>query len=216
MAFTTTTLTAAMAETDTAIKITAATGFVAGDYVKIDDEFMQIISGYNGTDLTVKVLRAQNGTTRTAHAIKANVVTAPVSQTAVSDWTGPNAAVTTSYALAARRRKVISYGAAGAIALPNAGEDVLAIINGTVAFAMTLANPTADMDGSELLVASNGKAAHTVTYSAGLGNAGAGYTVATFTTGAQQTLALIAINSIWQQRQSQFSGTLTAIQIALA
>jgi hypothetical protein len=72
------------------------------------------------------------------------------------------------------------------------------------------------MDGCMLTIASNGKAAHTVTYSAGLGNAGAGYTVATFTTGAQQVLALMALNGIWCQAQSQFSGTLTAILIALA
>jgi hypothetical protein len=177
---------------------------------------MQIVASYNGTDLAIPVIRGQNGTTVLAHAVTANVVTAPISSVAASDWLGPNASVISPYALSARRRKVVSYGAAGAITLPAGGEDVLAIINGTNALAMTLANPTKDMDGSELLIASNGKAAHTVTYTAGLGNASTGYTVATYTTGAQQVLALIAINGIWCQRQSQFSGTLTAILIALA
>ena len=216
MAFTTTTLAAACAATDTLISVTSATGFAANQYVKIDQEFMKIANSYTTGTLIPLQGRGQNGTVVVAHAITANVVTDAISSTATSDWTDPNASVIVSYPLSALRRKVTSYGVAGAITLPTSGEDVIAVINGTSALAMTLANPGKDIDGCFLYIASNGKAAHTVTYTAGLGNASTGYTVATFTTGAQQTLALMALNGIWQQAQSQFSGTLTAILIALA
>lgn len=209
MALTTTTLSAAVVVTDNTIKVTSATGFVAGMLIVIDQEAMQVAQSYS-SGTTIPVLRGRDGTVTAAHPITANV-----NVELASDLAGPIAQAVTQYPMG-RYRVVTSSTAAGAIALPPTGADGLWILNGTVAKAMTLANPTKDMDGSLLWIASNGKAAHTVTYSAGLGNAGAGYTVATFTTGAQQTLTLLAINGIWQQAQSHFSGTLTAILIALA
>jgi hypothetical protein len=211
MALTTTTLSAACAVGDEQITVTSASGFAMNSYVQVDNEFMQITSTYNGTATIVPVRRGVNGTLPIAHPSGANATAGTG-----SDFGNPNASVSTAYALAGRRRKVESYSAAGAITLPASGEDTVAIINGTNALAMTLANPGKDQDGSLLYIASNGKAAHTVTYTAGLGNASTGYTVATFTTGSQQTLSLMAINGIWNQAQSQFSGTLTAILIALA
>jgi hypothetical protein len=216
MAVTTTTLAAAMAITDIQISVTAASGFAANQFVLIDQEWLKIVSSYNGTATIIPVLRGQNGSVVAAHAITANVVTDAISQVASSDWANAAASVTTSYPLSGKARVITSYTADGAITLPQAGTDQIAILNGTTQWDMTLANPTKDMDGTFLWVVSNGKAAHTVTYTAGLGNASTGYTVATFTTGSQQSLALMAINGIWMQQQSQFSGTLTAILIALA
>jgi hypothetical protein len=215
MALTTTTLSTACGSGDTQLTVTSASGFAANQYVLVDQEWFKVLNSYTSGTI-IPVLRGQNGSTVSAHASGANCITDAVSATASSDWANAAPSVTTSYPLSGRARVVTSYSAAGAISLPTAGTDAVAIINGTNALAMTLANPTKDMDGTLLWIPSNGKAAHTVTYSAGLGNAGSGYTVATYTTGAQQTLALMAVNGIWNQSQSQFSGTLTAILIALA
>ena len=102
-----------------------------------------------------------------------------------------------------------SYSATGAIALPLPGADAVAILNGTSALAMTLANPTKDMDGCVLYVVGNGKAAHTITYTAGLGNAGSGLDVGTFASGAQLCQSFIAANEIWCSLPSIFGGTQT-------
>jgi hypothetical protein len=65
------------------------------------------------------------------------------------------------------------------------------------------------------MIVGNGKAAHTVTYTAGLGNSGANYDVATFTTGGQNAMFLVAANAIWVPLSS-FTGTLTAMVPAIA
>jgi hypothetical protein len=209
MALTTTTATAAIAATDNQITVASATGFGPGYQLKVNAEVMKVSTGYvSGT--TIPVLRGLSGTATQAHAVTSNVVAGVPGDFAES---APVGAV--NYP-AIRVRIVRSYNAAGAIALPTPGNDMLAIINGTVARALTLAAPTTDMDGDEMVIVANGKAAHTVTISGGIGAAGSGYTVATFTTGAQQTLALLACNGAWCQKQSHFSGTLTAILIALA
>lgn len=209
MALTTTTNSVAIAATDLSITVASATGFAAGSTVLVNGEWMQVTKAYT-TGLVIPVLRALNGSSRLAHAVTSNVTVGLGSDFAQGAPQG-----TLAYPKI-RVRQMLSYNAAGAITLPTPGNDMQAIINGTVARAMTLANPTKDMDGDFLWIYSNGKAAHTVTYTAGLGNAGAGYTVATFTTGAQQALSLVALNGVWQQQQSHFSGTLTAILIALA
>ncbi|HMF61454.1 MAG TPA: hypothetical protein VK595_13830, partial [Vicinamibacterales bacterium] len=121
-----------------------------------------------------------------------------------------------NYPLAGRAVNITSYTAAGAIAFPTDGTDLRVILNGVVALAMTLAVPTVDMDGSILTIVGNGKAAHTVTVAGGLGAAGAGYTVATFIVGSQQSLQVIAANAVWVPLPSAMSGTLTALLVALA
>ncbi len=209
MALTTTTCSAAIAASDTSLTVASATGFGPGYYLKVNAELMRVATSYV-SGLAIPVIRGVNGTYSQAHAITSNVTAGLPSDFADA---APQGAVSYPFI---RVRQSRSYNAAGAIAVPTPGNDMFAVINGTTARAMTLANPTKDQDGDMLIIISNGKAAHTVTYTAGLGNAGTGYTVATFTTGSQQTLSLIAVNGIWCQLQSQFSGTLTAILIALA
>jgi hypothetical protein len=62
---------------------------------------------------------------------------------------------------------------------------------------MTLANPTKDMDGSMLYIVANGKAAHTVTYSAGVGNGGGTMDVGTYNATEATGCALMAVNGFW-------------------
>jgi hypothetical protein len=103
MSLTRTTLAAACAAGDRSIKVASATGFLAGRKIVIENEQTQIES-VDGT--TIKLgIRGQNGTKDEAHNIKAPVV---VSDGTVGDFpsVGPNQKLT------------VTYGAAGAIAVP--------------------------------------------------------------------------------------------------
>lgn len=210
MALASTTLSSAVVVTDNTIVVASATSVAAGRIVLIDNEYMQVAQTYtSGT--TVPVLRGRDGSVTAAHASSANVTHGLASDFALPP-TGVSASVTTSPTVSFTKA---SYSAAGAIAF-GAAMWTTAIINGTSALAMTLANPTKDQDGIILAIVSNGKGAHTVTYTAGLGNAGSSYDVVTYTTSAQQSLVVIAANGIWVQFQSPMSGTLTSLQTAIA
>ena len=205
-----TTLSASCAVGDTSIVVTSATGFSAGYVVRVGDEMMRVGGGYNGTATIVPVIRGQDGTLVSAHAVSTGVVCG-----VGSDWATTNGAqVAVQYPLAGKTRRVSTYGAAGAISLPVAGTDEIAVINGT-AHAMTLALPTKDLDGSILWIVGDTGAAHAITIASGLGGAGSGYTVATFDGTGQCCIGLIAINSIWVPLNSPLSGTLTAIDVAV-
>lgn len=209
MALAETTLSAACAIDDRQLVVTSATGVAAGYLVRVDGELFQVTKGYVPASTLVPVLRGQSGTVATAHGVTARVVVG-----AAADWaqtTPPQA--TSAYNIAGRARIVSSYGAAGAIALPQAGADALALMNGTNALAMTLAVPTKDLDGSVLTIAGNGGAAHTVTIAGGAG--GGALVTATFDASNKCNLSFMAVDEIWVPYPSPLSGTLTSIDVAL-
>lgn len=73
MAYATTTLSAAVAVTDTSIIVASATSFAIDNRIIIDGEEMRVTKAYtSGT--TIPVLRGQNGTATTAHASGAGVM----------------------------------------------------------------------------------------------------------------------------------------------
>ena len=208
MALATTTLSSAVVVTDTSIVVASATSVAAGRLVLVDGEFMQVTQDYvSGT--TVNVVRGQNGTVTAEHAASANVT-----HGAAADFTVPSAG-TSNLKPGVIPFTTTSYSAAGAIAF-GAAQWTTALINGTGALAMTLANPDSSQDGLILAIVANGKAAHTVTYTAGLGDAGSGYDVGTFDGSGQCCMLLTAANSIWVPLPSPMSGTLTAIDVAIA
>jgi hypothetical protein len=208
MALTTTTNSAAIAAGDNSLTVASATGFSAGKIVKVNAEFMQVRKDYaSGT--VIPVSRGLGGTLSQDHAITSNVTVGDGQDFANG---APQGVIPYPFI---RVREFKSYNAAGAITLPTPGNDMVALINGTVARALTLANQTKDQDGYELIIIGNGKAAHTVTYTAGLGNGGSGYDVATFDTGGQNLIRLIAANGIWVLA-SPMTGTLTAAVPAIA
>jgi hypothetical protein len=190
MSLTTTTLSSAVGQTDTSIVVASATSFVANMFVKVDDEIMQIAKNYS-SGTTIPVQRGVESSKQTTHVSGANVTIF-----LASDESGAAAQTVTQFS-AQRSRRVVSYGAAGAIALPNAGEDVVAVINGTSGLAMTLAAPTKDLDGCMLYIVANGKAAHTVTITAGIGAGGSSMDVGTFATTEQTGCCLMAVNGAW-------------------
>lgn len=191
MALNTTTLSSAVAVTDTSIVVASATGAAAGTNVRIDDEVMLIAQSYvSGT--TIPVIRGVGGTATLAHPATANVVFF-----LGSDETSQGAQTVTQWPIAGKARPVASYSASGAIALPAPGSDAIAVLNGTSTLTMTLAAPTKDMDGSILWIVANGKAAHTVTVSAGLGGGSTSSDVGTFSASYAGGCALMAVNGGW-------------------
>jgi hypothetical protein len=113
------------------------------------------------------------------------------------------------------QRRIVSYSASGAIAMPNAGEDLVVFLNGTSALAMTLADPGKDINGSLLFVAAGGAAAHTVTSASGIGGAGSNYDVLTASGTGTPGLVLLALNGVWVNIGS-IAGTLTNVAFAIA
>jgi hypothetical protein len=209
MALTTTTLSAACNPTDVQISVTAATNFAAGNLVQIDNEFMAIANSYvSGTKVPVR--RGINGTTVSTlvHPSGANATTGTG-----SDFASPNASVIAAYALSARRRRVTSYSAAGAIDLPTAGEDVVAILNGATGFDYTVAAPGKDLDGSLIVILSNvGATSNTVTFTGGLSGAGSSYDKITFNSTAPVCVTAYAANGLWISPSAvAIAGTVTSL-----
>ena len=202
MALTTTTLSSAVAIADNAIVVASATGFAAGNLVLVDQEVMQIAKTYvSGT--TIPVLRGQDGSVTAIHRATANVTTF-----LASDESGPSAQAVTQWPVAGKGRKVVSYSATATVAAA-AGEDLVLVLNGTTAIPLTLTAPTKDMDGTVLIVVGNGKAAHTITISGGIGAGGTGLDVGTFATGAQLAQSFIAANGVWVALPAFYGGTQT-------
>ena len=191
MALVNTTLGAAVAITDNVIVVASATSLAAGRIIKIDGEYLKINQAYtSGT--TVGVTRGQEGSVTAAHQSGANVMTA-----LASDLAAAPASVNESVLNAGQMSvTTTSYSAAGAIAF-GLSQWTVAIINGTSALAMTIANPTKDQDGCYLHIVANGKAAHTVTYTAGIGNGGASFDVGTFSATLAMSSLLVACNGFW-------------------
>lgn len=208
MALVRTTLSAAVAVNDSSISVASATSIAAGRLIVVDDETMQVQSSYvSGT--TIPVLRGRNGSATKAHVTGSGAVHGDAADFANP---APQAQISVNRAIG-RMRETVALNASGAIGLPTPGTDRVAILNGTTVIAGTLASPGLDQDGDILYIVGNGKAAHTVTYTGGLGAGGTNLDVLTFAAGAQQCVAVIAANGIWVPLPSVLAGTLTNITV---
>ncbi len=211
MSLATTTLSSAVATTDNSIIVASATSVAAGRLVVIDQEVMQVAQNYT-TGTTVPVLRGRDGTPTAAH-----VKTANVTHGLASDFALPASQTTVTYPLV-RARQIVSITATTAtLVLPNAGEDMLVILNGTAAITLTIPVPTKDMDGCMLVIVSNGAAQHIPTFTGGVGGAGSSYDA--FTYNATGTVALIAFacNGTWVMPAAPaLTGTVTNITAGVA
>jgi hypothetical protein len=193
MAFTSTTLSTAVAIADKQIVVASATGFAVNQLVKIDQEIMLVAKSYvSGT--TIPVLRGQAGSATSAHVKTANVVTDAVTD---NIWASSPVGGTSVWSPVDRAVTITSVSATSSLTLPTDGSDMRVILNGTSVITLTVPVPTVDMDGVMLTILSNGAAAHVITFTSTLNNAGAGYT--SFTNNASGTMALIvyACNGFW-------------------
>ena len=209
MALVETTLSSACGLTDSTIVVAAATSFAVGRLVYVDGEMMKVSQAYDGTSTTVPVLRGLDGSTQLAHVTSARVVHGLSSDFVVAPGQ------TVSFPSTGRTREIRSYTASGAITMPTAGNDMLAILNGTSVLTMTLADPTLDLDGCILYVGANGVAAHTLTNTTGFGGAGSNYDVLTWNGTGTAIVALMALNERWHLFPG-VTGTLTNEAAALA
>ena len=212
MALVATSNSAAVSATDTEITVASATSVAAGRLIRLNEEWMKVQSGYS-SGTTVPVLRGVNGSVTAAHEVSSILVHGDADDFD-TDPDGVPEAVTVP---AQRGRRIRSYTAAGAITLPKAGEDMVAIINGTSTIAMTVAAPPADIDGSILYVFGNAKSASTVTFASGVGNAGSSYDVITLQNAGNVGVMAIALNGFWNiPAAPAITGTTTAIGVAIA
>jgi hypothetical protein len=203
MALVRTTLSSAAALADKSIVVASATSVAAGRVVRIDQEDMIVTKDYvSGT--TVPVLRAQGGTAQVAH-----VATAGVVHGLASDFDDPAAQTSTTYPTQ-RATLIRSITATGTLDLPPAGSDLRLILNGTSVIALTIPVPTVDMDGTKLTITSNGAAAHTLTFTGGLGGAGGSYDIITINATAPTSFEFMAANALWTAIcQPAMGGTVT-------
>ncbi len=212
MALYETTLAAACAIDAKQIVLTSGATVAIGNEIRIDGEIFKVTKGYVAGATIVPVLRGQDTTIAQAHSILARVVGGTQSEFAT---TNPPQTVG-NYVIAGRARVVSSYGADGAIALPQSGADALVLLSGTVALAMTLAVPTKDMDGTILSIACIGTGAHVITVAGGISGS-ASLATATFEASpAKCVLVLIALDEKWALYPGPVSGTLTSLDIALS
>lgn len=216
MALTNATLASACAASDSVLVLSASTGVSAGLKIECDGEVFQVASNYTtaGNGVNVPVLRGQNGTYAFAHPSGAKVRIGAASD---SDWGTQSPQTQTQYPNV-RARTVASYSASGAITLPNPGADAVAYLNGTSVLAMTVAAPATAQDGSLLYIASNGAAAHTVTFAGGLSGAGSSYDVITVNATAPVLLGpFMAVNGLWQAAVAvPMAGTVTNVTATVA
>lgn len=211
MALTSTTLSTAVAVNDVSIVVASATGFAAGYDVLVDAEVMKVAQNYtSGT--TIPVLRGRSGTVQKAHVASA-VVTVGVS----SDFPQPNPGAQAVAYDAFLSRSYASYSAAGAIALPQAANELaIRVILGTSTLAMTVADPSKAIDGALLLIVSAAKSQSTITFATGIGNSGSSYDVLTLQNAGDPALLFVACNGVWCFAGGVLTGTSTALSAALS
>jgi len=205
MALATTTLSVAVALTDTSITVASATSVAAGRLVLVDQEMMKVMQSYvSGT--SVPVQRGIDGSATVAHKITANVT-----HGAAADFANPSAQEVVTYQ-ASRAVVVQSITATSTLTLPAAGTDLRVILNGTSAITLTVPVPTKDMDGTTLMIIGNGAAAHVLTFTGGLSGAGASYDVVTVNATAPIAMQCVACNGLWNAFAAiPIAGTVTNI-----
>jgi hypothetical protein len=207
MALYETTLASAAAIDARQLVLTSGASVAIGDTIRVDGELFQVAKGYVAAATIVPVLRGQGGTVATAHGILARVVGGNAAD--FNQQTSPQENVL--YPIAGLARTYASYGANGAIDLPPAGNIRFALLNGTVALAMTLAAPTKDLDWTQLVIAGAGAAAHAVTIT---GLTGGSLTALTMDATGKGIISLMAVDEQWVPFPSPLSGTLTTIDVA--
>jgi len=103
--------------------------------------------------------------------------------------------------------------------LPLPPPDCIAVVtvNGTAAVTLTIPVPTKDMDGTILILLSNGVAQHVYTFTSGLGGVGSGYTTVTPASAARGSIMVVACNGFWNAISGPgWSGTVTKVTAAMA
>lgn len=192
MAITKSTLASAMTASDLIANLTSASGVAAGNFLKIDSEYMVVDRSYvSGTAVPV-FKRGDQGSAVVAHnalAICSNGLFSDLSALAAG-FDAPEPGL---------NRPIATYSVDGAITVPTV--DTVVVLDKATAAAMTLAAPTADLDGMILTITSTTAVVHVITATSLIadGTSGSPHTTITFTTGYKgQGCQLMALAGLWQ------------------
>jgi hypothetical protein len=214
MAFASTTLSAAQGLNDTTVLLASLTGVSVGGLVKIEGEFEKVLEVPAAATTPVRVLRGQEATAQVAHATGIRAVFGLTPSAAGGDWVSPVPGELVPN-LINRKTVTKEYAAAGAIALPTPGSNMIALILGTAALAMTVAAPSLGQDGDTLTIVGVFAAAHTVTFTTGLGGVGATADVVTMAAGQKMAIEAVAGAGSWQHK-SLVAGAATVAGAGIA
>lgn len=208
MALAETTLSSACNAIQNFILVASATSIVAGRKVVIDGEVMEVRKDYvSGT--TVGVLRGREGTQQVAH-----ISGVRVTHGEGADFADPGVGVPTNYPAAGLTVERRSYSGTTTIDLPRPGTYLDITLVGA-AGAFTVPVPTKDLDGCRIAFSSDTAAAHTVTFTGGLGGVGATADVCTFKADQKQAFEVIARNETWAQLGGLVAGAASVAGVGL-
>lgn len=186
MALTRTTISAAVSADALIIPVTSATGFAAGNFLRVDNEFMQVVS-VSGSNVSVRS-RGDFGSAAVAHNILA-----PATTGLTSDL--PDFPVGQVAQVQPEGQTIVTASVDGALSIPN--QNTLVLVQKAGVCAMTLAGPTAAQDGLVLTILSATANAHTVTYTAGFYGDTTSSDVATFAAKVGASMTIQAQGGKW-------------------
>jgi len=189
MAITTTTLAAGLDINSNLVKVTSATGASTSGWMQVDGEFMIPVS-ITGTTIQVRSRGKFGGAAKTHNAL------APVSFGLAEDLNVPPPSDTAQRNLS--DRDIQSYSVNGAVdisKLTSPRTDILMTKAGVLA--LTLAAPTAAIDGYEVTFIARTANAHTVTHTAGFSGDTTASDVATFGGAIGDSMTIKAVNGTW-------------------
>jgi len=189
MTLTNTTLAAAVAQGDTTIRVTAATGFADKQVIRVDNEFMAQAGAASG--VVIPVRRGLEGTAQVAHGILGDVVTGEP-----GDFPAPPAGHPVPVPPTITGRN--SLGADVTINTADLPKgDLTYVITKAAAAAITLSAPSKAQNGLRITFRSATAAAHTVTLAAGFyGDAGSS-DIATFAAKIGASMTIEANAGTW-------------------
>ena len=186
MALTRTTIAAAISADADIIPVTSATGFAAGNVLRVDNEYMMVVA-VNGTNIQVRS-RGDLGSAAAAHNSLA-----PATTGLLSDL--PNYPLGQAAQVDAQGQTIVTASVDGALAIPT--QDTLVLVQKAGVCAMTLANPTTAQDGLQVTILSATANAHTVTYTAGFYGDTTSSDVATFAAKVGASFTIKAQGGKW-------------------
>lgn len=186
MALTRTTISAAIGADAEIIPVTSATGFAAGNFLRVDNEYMMVVA-VNGTNIQVRS-RGDLGS-----AVVAHNTLAPATTGLLSDL--PNYANGLASQVDPQGQTIVTASVDGALTIPT--QDTLILVQKAGVCAMTLANPTTAQDGLQVTILSGTANAHTVTYTAGFYGDTTSSDVATFAAKVGASMTIKAQGGKW-------------------
>lgn len=192
MAITATTLTRDITAFELTIPVTSSTGATANFPMKIDNEYMWVVSIPTTTSVLVRS-RGAEGTAALAHDNLANVQLS----SAAGDF--PNPAPGAVNPLPPWTRDLVTLGEDGTVTAANLQRDTDFIMDKATAAAITLTAPTKGQDGLTIVFTNQTAAAHVITATSLIADAVTGSPHTTITFGAFKgaSIMLKADQGLW-------------------